>query len=59
MAKLLYKPFGMLAGVLGGIIAGVLFKRVWKLVGEDEKAPSATDARRGWGEIVLRRDWKG
>ncbi len=59
MAKALYKPFGMLAGVVGGIIAGALFKRIWKQIGGDEKAPSATDARRGWGEIVLAAGLEG
>ncbi len=57
--KLFYRPFGMLAGALGGLIAGALFKRAWKLLGGDEKAPSATDARRGWGEIVLAAGLEG
>ena len=59
MAKVFYKPFGMLAGVLGGILAGALFKRVWKLVGEGEDTPSATDAGRGWGEILLAAGLEG
>jgi Protein of unknown function (DUF4235) len=59
MVKLFYKPFGMLAGILGGLVAGALFKRAWKLVGGDEKAPSATDAHRGWGEIILAAGLEG
>jgi Protein of unknown function (DUF4235) len=53
MIKLFYKPIGMLAGVLGGLIAGALFKRTWKLIGGDEEVPSATDARRSWGEVLV------
>jgi hypothetical protein len=53
MTKLLYKPFSMLASVLGGMLAGVIFKRVWKLVAREEEAPSATDARRGWHEVLI------
>ncbi len=28
MIKLFYKPWGMLAGMIGGALAGALFKRV-------------------------------
>ena len=53
MIKLLYKPVGMLVSVLGGIIAGVIFKKVWKVTAGEEDAPKATDAQRGWREILL------
>ena len=52
MIKLLYKPLGLLASVLGGLLAGVIFKRIWKLAAHEDDAPKATDARRGWGEIL-------
>jgi hypothetical protein len=52
MIKVLYKPLGMLAGVLGGMVAGMIFKRVWKLAAGEEDVPKATDARRGWGEVL-------
>jgi hypothetical protein len=53
MIKLLYKPVGMLVSVLGGIVAGAIFKRVWKVTAREDHAPKATDARRGWCEILL------
>jgi uncharacterized protein DUF4235 len=52
MTKILYKPFGILFSVLGGILAGAIFKRVWRVVADEEEAPKATDRRRGWGEII-------
>lgn len=52
MAKLLYKPFGLLFGVLGGLAAGAIFKRVWRAAAHEEEAPKATDARKGWGEVI-------
>lgn len=52
MARLLYKPFGLLLGVLGGVIAGAVFKRVWSAVAHETEAPKATDADRGWHEVV-------
>ena len=53
MIKLLYKPVGMLVSVLGGVLAGVIFKRVWKITAREDDAPKATDARRGWREVLL------
>jgi Protein of unknown function (DUF4235) len=53
MIKLLYKPVGMLVSVLGGVLAGAIFKRVWKVTAREDDAPKATDAKRGWREILL------
>jgi Protein of unknown function (DUF4235) len=53
MIKLLYKPVGMLVSVLGGVLAGWIFKRVWKIAGREDDAPQATDAQRGWREVLL------
>jgi hypothetical protein len=53
MLKLIYKPWGALAGIIGGALAGALFKRVWKLVSGEDDTPTATDRRRSWTEIVL------
>lgn len=53
MARLIYKPFGLVCSVLGGIVAGMIFKRVWGAVGQEDEAPKATDEAKGWGEILL------
>jgi hypothetical protein len=52
MARFLYKPLGLFFSVLGGLVAGAIFKRVWKSVAREEDAPNATDADKGWGEIL-------
>jgi hypothetical protein len=59
MIKLLYKPVGMLVSVLGGLLAGAIFKRVWKIAAREDEAPKATDARRGWREILLAAGLQG
>jgi Protein of unknown function (DUF4235) len=41
------------AGLLGGLLAGAVFRRLWKVVGREGTAPKATDADRGWAEIIL------
>ena len=48
----LFKPMDHIAGMVGGLLAGLIFKRVWKLIGQGD-APKPTDERRGWGEILL------
>jgi hypothetical protein len=52
MIKLVYKPVSILVRVLGGVLAGAVFKRIWKLAAREDEAPKATDARRGWGEVL-------
>ncbi|GAA1807958.1 DUF4235 domain-containing protein [Nocardioides hankookensis] len=37
-AKILYRPWGLVASVLGGLIAGQVFQQVWKRVD-----PTSTD----------------
>ncbi|GGO81956.1 DUF4235 domain-containing protein [Wenjunlia tyrosinilytica] len=51
--KVLYKPVGMTLGAVGGLVAGALFKRVWKAAGHEDDAPDATDEDRGWPQIML------
>ncbi|WP_030273760.1 DUF4235 domain-containing protein [Streptomyces sp. NRRL B-24484] len=53
LVKIAYKPVGLLVGALGGLLAGAVFKQVWKLAGHEDDAPDATDRNRGWGEILL------
>jgi hypothetical protein len=50
--KLVFKPFSLAAGVAGGVIAGAIFKQVWKRIAGDDDTPNATDEERGWGEIL-------
>jgi predicted metal-dependent enzyme (double-stranded beta helix superfamily) len=52
MKKLVYKPLGFTFGIVGGLLAGLVFKQVWKLATGDDDAPDATDADKGWGEIL-------
>jgi hypothetical protein len=52
MMKLIYKPVSLLVSVLGGILAGAIFKQVWKLAAHEDEAPKATDIERGWPEVL-------
>jgi len=52
LGKVAYKPVGILLGIGAGMIAGAVFKEVWKLASGDDDAPNATDEERGWVEIL-------
>jgi hypothetical protein len=43
----------MLVSVVGGLLAGAIFKKIWKVAAGENEAPRATDARRGWREILV------
>ena len=32
---------------------GLIFKRIWKVVGRGSDAPAPLDSERGWGEVLL------
>ena len=53
MSRVLYKPFGLIFSVLGGLVAGAIFKRVWGAVGQEDEAPKPTDETKGWGEVLI------
>lgn len=51
--KLLYKPFGMLVSIVGGLVAAAAFKQLWQRIGHETDKPNATDRDRGWSEVVV------
>jgi hypothetical protein len=52
LRKLLYKPLSLAFGVAGGVLAGIVFKQVWKAIAGKEEAPEATSQEYGWGEVL-------
>nr|WP_260407891.1 DUF4235 domain-containing protein [Planomonospora venezuelensis] len=41
------------SGMLGGALAGAIFKQVWKLASGKEEAPQATSEEYGWREVLV------
>jgi hypothetical protein len=50
--KLLYRPFGLVTSILGGVLAGMVFKQAWKALAGEPLPPKATDEAHGWVEII-------
>lgn len=51
--RILYKPWGAMAGVVGGVLAGAIFKRIWRAGRGENETPDATDPARGWAETAI------
>jgi len=52
-AKLIYRPFGLASGALGGVLAGTIVKQVWRKASGEEDAPDALQHEYPWKEILL------
>jgi uncharacterized membrane protein len=53
MGKLLYRAIGSAVSVAGGLAATAIFHRIWRVAADEEEAPSATDPRRSWSEVLI------
>lgn len=54
-AKILYRPVGIVSSILGGLVASMLFKQIWKRVsaGDDADPPGPLQSEYPFKEIVL------
>jgi hypothetical protein len=54
-AKILYRPVGLLSSVLGGLVAGAIFKQVWRRATPGKKAdpPTALETSYSFKEILV------
>ncbi|HEX4246506.1 MAG TPA: DUF4235 domain-containing protein [Pseudonocardia sp.] len=51
--KLLLKPFTMLASALAGVLAGVLFTRLWRAATGDDQPPPRDSTEHRAREVLL------
>ncbi|REE95851.1 DUF4235 domain-containing protein [Thermomonospora umbrina] len=56
---MVYRVMSLVFGVLGGLIAGMLFKRLWKLAAGEDATPDAEDLDRGWVEVMAAAAMQG
>ena len=54
-AKILYQPFGLVSSMLAGLIAGQVFKQIWKRAtpGDRKDPPNALESEYSFKEVVL------
>jgi Protein of unknown function (DUF4235) len=52
-AKMAYRPIGLLSGIVAGTLSGIAFKQIWKLIADEEDAPTALQSEYRMREVVL------
>ncbi|MDT5186311.1 MAG: hypothetical protein QOJ56_6309 [Mycobacterium sp.] len=54
-AKILYRPVGLVSSVIGGLLAGIIFKQVWRRAAPGEKPdpPKPLETEYPFKEIIL------
>jgi hypothetical protein len=52
-AKIVYKPLSLVISVLGGTLAGIVFRKVWSRIGADDTAPDPKDLGHSTREVLL------
>jgi hypothetical protein len=52
MKKIAYRLLSLGLSVVSGVLAGALFKGLWKLAAREEDAPEASDPERSWKEVL-------
>ncbi|HLK94864.1 MAG TPA: DUF4235 domain-containing protein [Nocardioidaceae bacterium] len=53
VAKMLYRPFGLSSSILGGVVAGAVFKKVWARVQGEQEVPNPLRSQYGWRQMLL------
>ena len=57
--RLLYKPFGIIAGVVASRVAGAIFKRAWAFLSKETETPLAMEQDRRWVAVVVAATLRG
>jgi len=52
-AKIVYRPIGLIGGILAGTLSGIIFKQIWKQIADEEEAPDALQSEYSMREVVL------
>jgi hypothetical protein len=60
-AKLLYRPVGIVSSIVGGLIASLLFKQIWKRVSQGDNAdpPTPLQSEYSFKEILIAATLQG
>jgi Protein of unknown function (DUF4235) len=53
LAKIAYKPFGTVFGILGGLLAGKVFSAIWKKVAREDETPAPLSEDYSTREVLI------
>jgi TRAP-type C4-dicarboxylate transport system permease small subunit len=53
MIKILHNAVRMMVSIIIAKLTASLFKKAWRATAHEDEVPKPTDARVGWGEVLL------
>ena len=53
VVRIAYRPFGLASSILGGIVAGTVFKQTWRRVQGEDDAPDALQGEYSWKQVLV------
>ena len=53
VVKVSYKAVDLVAGMIGGLVVGLIFNRAWSFIEQEDGPPKPTDEQRHSREILL------
>jgi F0F1-type ATP synthase membrane subunit c/vacuolar-type H+-ATPase subunit K len=53
LAKVVYRPVGLIGGLAAGALSGIIVKQVWKRVAKKDDAPQALQSEYSLTQIIL------
>jgi hypothetical protein len=59
LAKLGYKPFGLILGLVGGMLAGKVFGLIWKRISDEDETPQPLSDEYSTREVLLAATLQG
>jgi hypothetical protein len=59
LAKIAYKPIGLIFGLFGGLLAGKIFGLVWKKVSHEDETPQPLSDDYSTREVLLAATLQG
>jgi nitrate reductase gamma subunit len=59
LAKLAYKPIGLLFGMVGGLLAAKIFGLVWKRISDEDETPQPLSDDYSTREVLLAATLQG
>jgi hypothetical protein len=59
VVKVSYKAMDLITSIIGGLLVGLIFNRVWSIIERGHDAPKPTDEKRSWREILVAAGLQG